>query len=227
MRNAHKSHAPSIMEDSESLLNSCFCTDTFESCICSATKDFTDLGNAFFTTLRYDCCRTKFQSHLLTVLVATHKDDLRCTTHLSCNDSTLANSTVTNNDNLVTFLHISYTRCMIARRHDISQRQEGFEHGFCIIRWLPWNFDKGPIGKVETDVLCLHPVRPVGADMAVTSPIITSTTGITLPTTMGGRDNKVSWFNRCNGFSDFFDDTNSFVTTILMTCFNIRIAVAP
>ena len=117
---------------------------------------------------------------------------------------------------------------MVARRHDISQRQEGFEHSFCIIRWLTWNLDKGPISKVETDVLCLHPVRPVGANMAVTSPIIASTTGITLPTTMGERRNdKVSWLNRCNGLTDFFHDPNSFVATILMTCFNIRIAVAP
>ena len=81
---------------------------------------------------------------------------------------------------------------------------------------------------METDILSLYATRPIVADMAVTSPIITSTTGITLPTTMGERrDNKVSWFNRCNGFSDFFDDTNSFVTTILVACFNIWIAVAP
>ena len=64
------------MKHPKGLINSCCGTDTFKGRICSATKDFTDLGNAFFTTLRYDCCRTKFQSHLLAVFVATHEDNL-------------------------------------------------------------------------------------------------------------------------------------------------------
>jgi len=45
---------------------------------------------------------------------------------------------------------------------------------------------------------------------------------------MGERgDHKVTRFDRCNGLTNFFDDSDGFVTTILVACFNIWIAVAP
>ena len=57
MRHTDKSHAPSIVKNPKGLIDSCCGTDTFKGRICSTSEDFTNLGNAFFTTLSDNCCR--------------------------------------------------------------------------------------------------------------------------------------------------------------------------
>lgn len=81
---------------------------------------------------------------------------------------------------------------------------------------------------METDILSLYATRPIVADMAVTSPIITGTTGITLSTTMSERrDDKVTWFYSSDSLTNFFDDSDSLMTTITMPFFDFWITVTP
>jgi hypothetical protein len=81
---------------------------------------------------------------------------------------------------------------------------------------------------METDILSLYATRPIVADMAVTSPIITGTTGITLSTTMSERrDDKVTWFYSSDSLTNFFDDSDSLMTTITMPFFDFGITVTP
>ena len=81
---------------------------------------------------------------------------------------------------------------------------------------------------MQTDILSLYATRPIVADMAVTSPIITGTTGITLSTTMSERrDDKVTWFYSSDSLTNFFDDSDSLMTAITMSFFDFRITVTP
>ena len=81
---------------------------------------------------------------------------------------------------------------------------------------------------METNILSLYATRPVVANMAVTSPIITGTTGITLTTTMSERrDDKVTWFYSSDSLTNFFDDSDSLMTAITMSFFDFGITVTP
>ena len=81
---------------------------------------------------------------------------------------------------------------------------------------------------METDILSLYATRPVVARVIVTRTIKTSSTSITLTTTVCERcNNKVTSFYRSNVIANFFDYSDSLMTTISVSLFDFWITVTP
>ncbi len=84
--------------------------DTFEGCICSASKDFTDLGQSLLPPPPVQQLSHLTPRPFVDGLGGDYKDDLRAPRILAAMTAHCAQRRA-NNDNFVTFLHVASHAC--------------------------------------------------------------------------------------------------------------------